>query len=72
MVDVNGDIIMCCQDYESKVNFGNALKQPIKQIMNSEKFRKIRELQKKGIYNMPVCDKCDNWVNSSFSWWEYN
>ncbi len=72
MVDVAGDIIMCCQDYESKVTFGNALKQPIKEIMNSERFKRIRELQLKGIYNMPVCNTCDNWVNSSFSWWEYN
>jgi radical SAM protein with 4Fe4S-binding SPASM domain len=72
MVDVNGDIIMCCQDYESKVKFGNVLNESIKKIMNSEKFIKIREMQKKGIYNMPLCDSCDNWVNSSFSWWHYN
>ncbi|MEM4270772.1 MAG: radical SAM/SPASM domain-containing protein [Candidatus Pacearchaeota archaeon] len=70
-VDVDGNIIMCCQDYESRVVFGNALKQPIKEIMNSKKFKKVRELHKKGIFNMPVCNTCDNWVNSSFSWWDY-
>ncbi|MFH1802101.1 MAG: radical SAM protein [archaeon] len=70
-VDVEGDVIMCCQDYESKVKFGNVLKEPIKEIMNSEKFNKIRELHKKGIFSMPVCKTCDNWANSSLWWWTY-
>lgn len=72
MIDAEGNVIMCCMDYESKVKFGNALKTPIKEIMNSPKFRQIRELHKKGVYSMPVCDKCDNSVSSSFAWWEYN
>lgn len=68
-IDVDGDVIMCCQDYESKVKFGNVLKQPIKEIMNSPKFKKIREMHKKGIYSMDICKTCNNWINSSFWWW---
>ncbi|MFC1685670.1 radical SAM/SPASM domain-containing protein [Nanoarchaeota archaeon] len=71
-VDAEGNVIMCCQDYESRVKFGNVLKQPIKEIMNSPKFEKIRELHKKGNYSMPVCNTCDNWVNSSLWWWAPN
>jgi len=71
MVDAHGDIIMCCQDYESRVKFGNALKKPIKEIWESPKFNKLRELHKKEIFSSDVCNTCDNWVNSSFWWWNY-
>ncbi len=71
-IDVDGNIIMCCQDYESKVKFGNILKQPIKQIMNNPEFKKIREMHKNGNYSMDICKTCDNWINSSLWWWVYN
>ncbi|MFA5992272.1 MAG: SPASM domain-containing protein [Candidatus Pacearchaeota archaeon] len=72
MVDVDGNIIMCCQDYESKIKFGNILKKPIKEIMNSPKFQAIREMHKKGNFSMDLCNTCDNWINSSLWWWVYN
>ena len=71
-VDVEGNIIMCCQDYESKVKFGNVLKRPIKEIMNDPKFKQIREKHLKGDFSSDVCKTCDNWINSSLWWWTYN
>ncbi|MBU3912629.1 MAG: radical SAM protein [Nanoarchaeota archaeon] len=72
MVDVEGNIIMCCQDYESKVKLGNVLKEPIKKIMNSKKFQEIRDKHKQGDFSMDICRTCDNWINSSLWWWVYN
>lgn len=72
MIDVEGNVIMCCMDYESKVKFGNILKSPLRDIMRSKHLEKIKELHKKGIFSMPLCDKCDTQTNSSFGWWEYS
>jgi radical SAM protein with 4Fe4S-binding SPASM domain len=70
-VDATGDVIMCCQDYESKVKFGNLLKEPVEKIMNSQKYNQIRKMHKNGNFSMEVCRNCDNAINSSLWWWVY-
>ncbi len=72
-VDVNGDVIMCCRDYESKVKFGNLLTgkiRDIKKIRNSEKFKNLLKKQLSFDFLTPVCKTCDNSFDSSLDWWE--
>jgi radical SAM protein with 4Fe4S-binding SPASM domain len=68
-VDVEGNVIMCCRDYESIVKFGNVLKQNIKKIKNSKKFRDLQKKQKKHDFSTPICKTCDNCFDSSLDWW---
>jgi radical SAM protein with 4Fe4S-binding SPASM domain len=69
MVDVEGNVIMCCRDYESKVKFGNLLKKNILDIRSGKDFSKLLDKHKKGEYNTPVCSSCDNVFDSSLNWW---
>jgi len=71
-VDVNGNLIMCCRDYESKIKFGNLLKQKAKEIFEGEKINKIRKKQLKEDFSMPICNRCDNSFDSSLDWWNVN
>lgn len=45
-IDINGDFFPC--DYPSKLTLGNVLKQPFKEIMDSEMFKAIRDRKIKG------------------------
>jgi len=68
-IDVKGNVIMCCRDYESKVVLGNLLKQNIKQIWESEKFKELLKKQANLDFCMPVCSRCNNVFDSSLDWW---
>ena len=68
-VDVSGNVVMCCRDYESKVKFGNLLKENIKNIRNSKNFRELLKNQLNYRFNTPVCCSCDNSFDSSLDWW---
>jgi len=69
MVDVEGNVIMCCRDYESKIKFGNLINENIVKIRSNEKFRTLLKNQLNYKFNMPVCDACDNSFDSSLNWW---
>jgi len=68
-VDVEGNVIMCCRDYESIVKFGNLIKTNIQEIRNSLKFRNLLEKQAKHDFKTPICAQCDNSFDSSLNWW---
>jgi radical SAM protein with 4Fe4S-binding SPASM domain len=68
-VDVDGNVIMCCRDYESVVKFGSLLKHNINEIRQSEKFRALRESQSKYDFSSQICSTCDNCFDSSLNWW---
>lgn len=68
MVDVDGNVIMCCRDYESRVKFGNLLKQDIKEIRNSENYQSLLKNQLSFSFSTPVCKNCDNSFDTSLDW----
>ena len=68
-VDVDGNIIMCCRDYESVVKFGNLLDQEINEIFEGEKFNDLRKKQLNENFSTPICKDCDNCFDSSLNWW---
>jgi radical SAM protein with 4Fe4S-binding SPASM domain len=67
-IDVYGNVIMCCRDYESKVKFGNVFQKVIKEIRNSKMFKDLQKKQLNFDFNSPICDKCDNSFDSSLDW----
>ncbi len=67
-VDVEGNVIMCCRDYESKIIFGNLLKEDIKEIRNSDKFKQLQKNHLDYNFSLPICNICDNITESSLDW----
>lgn len=68
-IDVEGNVIMCCRDYESIIKLGNLLEKDVKEIFEGKKIKKIREKHFKFDFDMPICKNCDNCFDSSLNWW---
>lgn len=41
-VDVQGNVVLCCHDYDGEVNFGNLLKSDFDEIWNHPRYRQTR------------------------------
>jgi radical SAM protein with 4Fe4S-binding SPASM domain len=67
-VDVNGNMIMCCRDYESKVSFGNLLKEKARKIRQGQKFQELLKKHLDYNYSSEICKSCDNSFDSSLDW----
>jgi radical SAM protein with 4Fe4S-binding SPASM domain len=66
VVDWNGDVVLCCDDWNHSIILGNLKKQTIEEIWEGDKLKKIREAHKKGeFYNVPLCAGC----NKKTIWW---
>lgn len=61
-IHYNGDVSICCNDWGRVTHLGNAKKQTINEIWNSEKLKKFREHHRKHEYSkVPLCEECDVW-----------
>lgn len=68
VVDWNGDVVLCCDDWNHSTVLGNLQKQTIEEIWNGEKLKKIREAHiKREFYKVPLCSGC----NKKSVWWLY-
>ncbi len=57
----DGKISLCCNDPLGKYTLGDLNKQSIKEIWNSDEYKKIRlEMLKHGRKNLNLCNSCDN------------
>jgi radical SAM protein with 4Fe4S-binding SPASM domain len=67
--DINGEIILCCLDYESQYKFGNIKSQSIKSAFNSSKFKLIRQqhLQLNSKKNK-ICCQCYTPYKNGVEW----
>lgn len=69
IVDWNGDVVLCCDDWNHSTVLGNLKKQTIEEIWRGEKLKKIREAHVKGeFYKVPICSAC----NKKSVWWMVN
>ena len=56
----NGDVSLCCMDYDGKVLLGNVKEDTISRIFNGEKLRKIRQHHLRGDFEkIPICRMCE-------------
>lgn len=61
VINWKGNVLLCCNDYYEKHIFGNVKDKPILEIWNSEKFKRYRELLRKGYREkIDICKDCDN------------
>jgi radical SAM protein with 4Fe4S-binding SPASM domain len=58
MLDWNGDILLCTNDWSKKVRFGNISNQDIYDIWKSSYLSKVRAKLTKGDRNMSPCNVC--------------
>lgn len=60
MIASNGNVVLCCSDFHEEVVLGNVKNQTVKEIWDSERFRKYREYHagKKG-RELLLCDRCN-------------
>lgn len=66
----NGDVPLCCNDYENKIILGNINNQSIKQIWGGEKLKKIREYhQKRNFAKVSLCKNCQYNYHHKSPWW---
>jgi radical SAM protein with 4Fe4S-binding SPASM domain len=58
----NGDIALCCFDWNNQYNIGNVKEKSIKYLWNSEKYYEIRNMHIINNYNKSIaCRGCDQW-----------
>lgn len=66
VVDWNGDVVLCCDDWNHSTILGNLNNQTIEEVWNGEKLNYIRQLHMEGSFNrIPLCSKC----NKNTIWW---
>lgn len=59
----NGDVILCCNDFNKKFILGNIQNSTIKEIWNNKKYQIIRDLFYRKDYNkIPGCNNCSFWI----------
>lgn len=58
-IDWNGDVMLCAQDFNKKVKFGNLYAKTMIQIWHSREVRKFREMLGKGFRGITPCCNCN-------------
>ena len=65
VVDVDGNIIMCCHDAKSESKWGNVNDNPIIEIINNHKACTTRKLHNQGkMDEILLCKNCSQWTNA--------
>jgi len=66
MVDWNGDVVLCCDDWDHAMVLGNLKNQTIEEVWKGEKLKNIRKLHvKREFEKIPKCSVC----NKKTVWW---
>lgn len=62
VINWNGDVVLCCNDFYGKFKFGNVNTQPLLEIWHSKNFTEVRDaLRKPGNRaESPLCQFCDD------------
>jgi len=70
VISWNGDVPLCCNDYENKVILGNIKTGLIEEIWGGEKLSKIRDFHRKGEFDkIVVCRDCEYNYHHKSPWW---
>ena len=58
IIDYQGNVILCCNDYLGSINFGNLKNNSFAEIWRNESFSRIRRELRKGIFQLNICREC--------------
>ena len=59
MLDWNGDVMLCVQDWNKKIKMGNIASDSLFDVWQSSGFKKYRNILKKGKRVLSPCNKCN-------------
>jgi len=67
----NGDVPLCCQDFNGEYLLGNALRSSVGGIWHGEELNRYRQLHMKGQFEqIPICKVCNFWKQQGEPiWW---
>lgn len=58
----NGDVTLCCKDYEGAMKVGNLRESSLAELWCGETYQKVRQLHLEGRYQeFPFCHDCEAW-----------
>jgi len=58
-INADGNMMVCCFDFDAKMTVGNTYKQTIKEILGGKEFNKIRKAHESGNLKGLPCATCD-------------
>ncbi|MFA5145024.1 MAG: radical SAM/SPASM domain-containing protein [Candidatus Omnitrophota bacterium] len=70
VVSWNGDVPLCCNDFDNRIILGNVTCSSIKEIWSGEKLKKIRQSHlNKEFSAIAVCKECEYNLHFKSPWW---
>jgi cyclic pyranopterin phosphate synthase len=57
-VNINGDVLLCCNDFFGQYIFGNVQNKSVMEIWNDEKYKKYRDEIDHGKFSLKICKQC--------------
>jgi len=57
-IDYAGNVVLCCNDYNSSIILGNVGEKDLLHIWNNPRYKKLRKMLCKRLYDLPICQKC--------------
>jgi radical SAM protein with 4Fe4S-binding SPASM domain len=57
-INVDGECLLCSNDFFGQYSFGNVKDKSIMEIWNDKKYKKIRRDLNRGKFNLDICKKC--------------
>lgn len=60
----DGNVGICCFDYDASIRIGNVNEKSILEIWNGNKLKELRKQQINGNFNNGLCDNCREWKGS--------
>ncbi len=58
IIDYQGNVKLCCNDYRGAAIFGNLTGRNLIEIWNSERYTRIRKEVREGVFNLDMCRRC--------------
>lgn len=58
VIDWQGNVVLCCNDYHSEITFGNVAEENLIKIWHSQRFTETRKSLKLGDYDFAICRRC--------------
>lgn len=60
VVDYNGNVVLCCNDYFSTIKFGNLNSEKLVDVWKKSSYKKLRKDISAGKFELDICKKCSN------------
>ena len=67
VIQWDGTIVLCCNDFDNKLVVGDANRQSLLEIWNSSLMRDLRTRHLNGDFGTPICQNCREWIGEARS-----